>query len=172
MSFGMGQMIITTLTCIFKHETLQYVTEVMEAYIKEAQEYEREIFYKYIEKSFTFYKGSILLSYTSATIFLLGSLVFPISLPLEVEYPFPINNTAVYVFLYFHQSLVIYQCTAHTCIVTFVALILWYTAARFECLAMQFDKVSDLDTMAVCIRKHLQLTRQIYIKACFIHVPN
>ncbi|XP_017760962.1 PREDICTED: uncharacterized protein LOC108551336 [Eufriesea mexicana] len=158
-SLGMGQMIITTLICISKHESLQYIIEDMEAYMREAQQYEREVFYKYIAKGHKFYGSCIILMYTTSTIFLLGPTVLPISLPLDIEYPFPVNSTALYVTLYLHQTVITYQCTALLCLGGFGALMLWYTTARFECLAIEFQKSSNVDTMVVCIKKQLLLMR-------------
>lgn len=138
---------------------LQSIFEDMEAYVKQAQQYEQEVFYKYIEKGHTFYKTCIVLIYLITTIILLGPLVMPTSMPYDIEYPFPINNTVLYVTLYFHQSLLSYQCAAQFCLSGFGALILWYTTARFECLAIEIQKSSSFDTMVVCIKKQVLLMR-------------
>lgn len=142
----------------FNHE-FQHIVEDMVTCVKEADQYEKEIFSKYIAKCYKFYGYCISLVYVTASAFMIGPAVLPIDFPLDTEYPFPINNTLVYSVLYIHQIIASYQCTAHMCISGFGALLLWFTAARFECLSMEFQKSSSIDTIVVCIKKQLRLKR-------------
>lgn len=137
----------------------QHIVDEMMTCIKEAKQYEREIFSKHIAKCKHFYGTSIIFVYLTASGFLLGPLVLPISLPLDAEYPFPVNYTWVHVVLYMHQTFISYQCTAHICLSGFGALLLWFTIARFECLAMEFQNSTDVDMLIGCISKQLNLIK-------------
>lgn len=129
------------------------------ACVKHAQQYETEIFYKYIAKCDMFYGGAIVFTYLTATAFLLGPMIMPVSFPLDAEYPFRVNYTPVNVLIYVHQSVVSYQCSANVCLCIFGALLFWFTAARFECLAIEFEKSSNIDMLIACVEKQLRLRR-------------
>ncbi|XP_026294838.1 uncharacterized protein LOC102655285 isoform X2 [Apis mellifera] len=159
LSIGITQLIVQTLICFIKHNSLQRVVEEMVNCVKQAQQSEIEIFYKYIEKCKIFYGSSIAFSYLAATAFMLGPAILPISFPLEAEYPFHVNESLITIIIYMHQSLVSYQCSANVCVSIFGALLLWFTVARFECLIEEFQKCSNIDMMIACIKKQLQLKR-------------
>lgn len=143
----------------FNHHWLQHIVEEMVNCVKQAQQSEIEIFYKYIEKCKIFYGSSLAFSYLTATAFMLGPAILPISFPLEAEYPFRVNDSLTTIIIYVHQSLVSYQCSANVCVSIFGALLLWFTVARFECLIVEFQKCSNVDMMIVCIKKQLQLKK-------------
>ncbi|KAF3430058.1 hypothetical protein E2986_11670 [Frieseomelitta varia] len=126
-------------------------------HIKEAQQYEREVFCKYIARCSVFYGSSMACMYLTATAFSFGPAILPGSFPCEAEYPFRVNYTPVNVIIYMHQSILSFQCAAHVCISIFGASLLWYTAARFECLAIELKKSTNIPMLIVCIEKQLHL---------------
>ncbi|XP_043508200.1 odorant receptor 85b-like [Frieseomelitta varia] len=167
-SIGMSQLIVQTLICLIKHDSLQRVVGEMVACVKHAQQYETQVFYKYIAKCDMFYGGAIVFTYLTATAFLLGPVIMPVSFPLDAEYPFRVNYTPVNVLIYFHQSVVSYQCSANVCLCIFGALLFWFTAARFECLAIEFEKSSNIDMLIACVEKQLRLRRYAEeVVSCF-----
>lgn len=127
--------------------------------LEEANQYEREVFYKYIAKCSMFYGSSVILINATGFLFVLGPLFSLIDFPLEVEYPFEINYTPVKIIIYLHQSFVLFHCTAHASLGIFGALLIWFSVARFECLAMEFKETLDVQTMIVCIKKQLSVRR-------------
>ena len=129
------------------------------AFVKHSQQYETEIFYKYIAKCDTFYGSAIVFSYLTGTTFILGPAIMPVSFPLDTEYPFRVNYTPANVLIYLHQSVVSYQCSANACLCIFGALLFWFTTARFECLAIEIEKSSNIDMLMVCVEKQLRLRR-------------
>ncbi|CAD1475200.1 unnamed protein product, partial [Heterotrigona itama] len=133
------------------------VIEEMINYIKEAQQYEQEIFCKYISKCSVFYGSSMVCMYLTAVAFSLGPAILPVSFPCEAEYPFRVNYTPVNVIIYMHQSILSFQCAAHMCVSIFGAFLLWYIAARFECLAIELKKTTNIRMLIVCIKKQLHL---------------
>ncbi|KAK1137625.1 hypothetical protein K0M31_002123 [Melipona bicolor] len=158
-----SQFVVQTIICLVKYETLQHVVDELMTYVKQAQQYERDIFCTYIDKCNRFYGGYIAVVYTTLIAFLLGPLIVPVPFPLDAEYPFSVNYTPVYVILYFHQAFICFQSAGHTCMSLFAALLLFFTVARFECLAMEFEKSRNIDMLIVCIKKQLYLRRYEYI---------
>ncbi|XP_026300513.1 uncharacterized protein LOC102654782 [Apis mellifera] len=156
-SIGVTQLIVQTLVCFIKHNSLQRVVGEMMKCVKEAQQNEIEIFSKYIEKCKIFYGSSIIFSYLTSTAFMLGPIILPISFPFDAEYPFHVNHSLVTIIIYIHQSLVGYQCSANVCASVFGALLLWFTVARFECLIVEFQKCTDIDMVIACVKKQVQL---------------
>ena len=47
----------------------------------------------------------------------------------------------------------------HFSMCVFAALLMWFTAARFDCLAFEFGRSTDIRTLIVCIKKQLHLKR-------------
>lgn len=131
----------------------------MITYIKEAKKYEKKIIQKYITKCYILYGSAIIISYLTTTIFILGPIFLPISLPFYTEFPLSLNNTAVYIIIYFHQCFFAYQCSATVCLSIFGALLLWFVVIRFECLIVKIQNISNKDMMIICIKKQLQIRR-------------
>ncbi|XP_031370440.1 uncharacterized protein LOC102680919 [Apis dorsata] len=157
LSMGVFQHIVQTTTCFIKYNTLQRIVEEMMTCIKEMQLY--EIMCAYVAKYNIFYGGTIVLIYTTATVFILGPTFLPITFPWETEYPFQVNYTSRNLIIYMHQFFFTYQCAAHICVSIFVALLLWFTSARFECLIKELQKTTNIEMLIVCLKKQLLLRR-------------
>ncbi|XP_033176949.1 uncharacterized protein LOC100744370 [Bombus impatiens] len=145
-----SQIVVQTVICFINHDSLQHVVEEMTVCVKQAREYEMEIFSKHIARCSVFYASSMVCIYLTATAFSIGPAALPLSFPSEAEYPFRVNYTPVYLIIYTQQSILSYQCAAHVCLSMFGSLLLWFTAARFQCLAMELKKTSDVSTLIVC----------------------
>ncbi|XP_016772783.1 uncharacterized protein LOC726834 isoform X2 [Apis mellifera] len=150
------QNIIQTIICFIKYDVLQRVVEEMMTCVKEEQLY--KVLCIYVKKCNIFYGGTIVLTYGAATVFVLGPTFLPISFPWETEYPFQINDTSRNI-IYIHQFFFTYQCAAHICLSLFGALLLWFAAARFECLVEELQKITNIDMLIVCFKKLLLLRR-------------
>lgn len=127
--------------------------------VKEAKRMEREIFSKYITKCQTPYACSMVIMYIMPILIVLTPMIMAIRFPIAVEYPFSINNTSIYIFLYVQQIILLSQVSAHLCICVFAGLLIWFTAARFECLTVEFQRIMDVDTLIACVKKQLHLRR-------------
>lgn len=58
-----------------------------------------------------------------------------------------------------HHSSVCLTVTAHLCIGVVGALLMWFAAARFECLVVEIEKITNIRMLIVCIKKELFLRR-------------
>ena len=144
---------------IYFNYELQYVVEEMLNCVKEAQQYEREIYYKLISKCSTFFGSCMVCMYLCGFTFILGPAFLPGSSPLETEYPFRVNYTPMYVIIYVQESFITLRCSAHACLNIFGALLFCFTAARFECLAVEMKQITNVSMLIVCIKKQLHLRR-------------
>lgn len=97
---------------IFELEIVQYIIKEMKICIKETQEYEIEIFQKYIAKFKTVWGCNITCMYLTVLAFTIGSVFISTSLSCDAEYPFQLNYTLVFAIRY--QSFLSYQC-AYAC---------------------------------------------------------
>ncbi|CAD1474518.1 unnamed protein product, partial [Heterotrigona itama] len=162
------QGIIQIVICFTKHDTLQRIVEEMYVCVKEAQQHEREIFNTYLAKCNVIYASYIIGAYAGASIYLWGPILFSLVNIIHAEYPFDTNRTSISVMVRVHQIVACYQCSSHMCLCVFGGLLIWFTAARYECLAVEIQKNTNIRTLTTCIRKQLHLKRYAEdVLACF-----
>ncbi|KAF3423371.1 hypothetical protein E2986_13908 [Frieseomelitta varia] len=103
-----------------------------------------------------------------ASIYLLGPTMFPMVNIIHAEYPFDTNRTSISVMVRAHQIVACYQCCSHLCMCVFGGLLIWFMAARYECLAVEIQMNTNIRTLTRCIRKQLRLKRYTEdVFACF-----
>lgn len=129
----------------------------METYIQQAKSEEKGVFQRYVDKCKLFY--GITLGWITLTMVAMnfGPLLLPQPFPVEVHYPFHVGKQPLKTIIYLHHIVVVYQCYVQVCANVFVALLLWFVAARFEILSNEFRKVTNLSEFMHCIRLHQQL---------------
>ena len=136
----------------------------MEDYYKQANTEEKDVFQQYINKYILFYGTTLTL--TTAITFA-GCLIVPLirsrRFPLEIEYPFRVDYQPITAMLYFHQVLGMYQVTCQVSANVFLALLIWYTTARFEILTNKFRTVIKYSDWKTCIQEH-QVTLKKVLK--------
>jgi len=103
------------------------------------------------------------------TVALFGSFLEPLfrgsdSFPLVIKYPFPVDRQPLRAIVYFHQSLGIYQAYCQVSSNVFLALLLWFTSARFEILSNKFRMITKYSEWQSCIKEHQELLR--YVDSC------
>ncbi|XP_018309037.1 odorant receptor Or2-like [Mycetomoellerius zeteki] len=147
---------------------LQFIILEMEAYYQRAQEYEKKIFQRYIDKCKPFY-GSILcwLAMTGISV-ILTPLFSSQPFPCEVKYPFNVQLQPLKTIIYAHHILIAYQCVIQVSTNTFPALLLWFIAARFEILSVQFRTMTNMKELVNYTREHSLLLRYAKEVSCAI----
>ncbi|XP_072764976.1 odorant receptor 13a-like [Anoplolepis gracilipes] len=138
---------------------LQVIIYEMENYIQQANAEEKNIFQKYIDKCKLFYGITLSWITITAVAMVFGPLLLPQSFPIEVEYPFYVGQQPLKTVIYLHHAMVIYQSYVQVCSNVFVAVLLWFVAARFEILSNEFRKVTSSSEFKICIQLHQQLLR-------------
>ncbi|XP_018396150.1 PREDICTED: odorant receptor 67c-like [Cyphomyrmex costatus] len=131
----------------------------MENYIQQAKSEERNIFQQYINKCKLFYCITLCLTAAAAASTWIRPLVLAQPFPIDVEYPFDINKQPLRTIIYLHHVLVVYQSRVQACSNIFVALLLWFIAARFKILSHKFQKITDTSEFIICVQLHQRLLR-------------
>ncbi|XP_018396151.1 PREDICTED: putative odorant receptor 69a [Cyphomyrmex costatus] len=149
------QIILFTL----QSDRLQIIIYEMENYIQQAKSEERNIFQRYINKCKLFYGTTMCLITMTAIIMWFGPLVLNQPFPIEVEYPFDVNKQPLRTIIYLHHIIVVYQSRVQVCSNIFVALLLWFIAARFDILSQKFQKITSTSEFIICIQLHQRLLR-------------
>ncbi|XP_012530584.1 odorant receptor 49b [Monomorium pharaonis] len=143
-----------------QHDRLQTVIFQMEDYYQRAKSEERDVFQKLIDKYIYFY----VITLGMITLALFSSLLEPLfhgsnSFPLVIKYPFSVDQQPLYAIVYFHHTLGLYQAYCQVSSFVFLALLLWFTSARFEILINKFRMVTKYSEWQSCIREHQELLR-------------
>ncbi|XP_018044079.1 PREDICTED: odorant receptor 49b-like [Atta colombica] len=146
--------------CALQYDRLQYVISEMEHNIKCAQSYEKKLYQQYVDRCAIFYVSLTAAVFLGASItatlpFIAANQIFPT----DTKYPFDVEYEPVKTIIFLHQFIVIWQCFSIVCIGSFVGLLIWFAAARFEILSEQFRMVTDIYDITVCVRQHVKLLR-------------
>ncbi|XP_025262023.1 uncharacterized protein LOC105259377 isoform X2 [Camponotus floridanus] len=146
-----------------QHDSLQTIILKMENYSKHANSTERNVIQEYINKHIVIYGITL----TLMTVALVAMILVPLILArpvLELEYPFSIDYQPMRGIIYLHQSFALYQVYVQVCATVFLALLLWFSTARFEILANKFRIATEYSDWKACIQEHqelLKFTRQV-----------
>ncbi|XP_046836335.1 odorant receptor Or2-like [Vespa crabro] len=135
----------------------QMIIEEMESIIKQASPYERDVLEKYIKKAMILHLSMTFGTYAISANIVLGPLFLPQRLPTYAVYPFDVDKHPAYEFAYFHHVYTGVQCAAGQSIDNFVAVLIWFTSARFEILENEIANIVDESDFKRCILKHINL---------------
>ncbi|EGI65843.1 Odorant receptor 49b [Acromyrmex echinatior] len=146
--------------CALQYDRLQYLISEMEHNIKCAQSYEKKLYQRYVDRCAIFYVSLTAAVFLGASItatqpFIAANQIFPT----DTKYPFDVEYEPVKTIIFLHQFIVIWQCFSIVCMGSFVGLLIWFAAARFEILSEQFRMVTDIYGITVCVRQHVKLLR-------------
>ncbi|KAG7197289.1 hypothetical protein KM043_018410 [Ampulex compressa] len=142
------------VACAVYSKQLQSVIHEMERFCKRREEYVQDILCYFIEQRAKFYGFHMIFGYCTGLFFVLSPFFQSYDFPTYGEYPFAINGTFIRPVVYISQASVTMQCAAHVSMIAFIGLLLWFTAAKFEILAVEFQKVTNIDEILECIKKH------------------
>lgn len=130
----------------------------MENYSKHANSMERNVIQQYINKHIVVYGLTLILM----TVTLVAMILVPLLLArpvLELEYPFSIDYQPMKGIIYLHQSFALYQVYVQVCATVFLALLLWFSTARFQILANKFCIATEHSDWKACIQEHQELLK-------------
>lgn len=129
----------------------------MESFCKNAKDNEKIILQQYIDRCAPVYGIIIVISYFTTFVAVCHPLYTADSFPTYAKYPFDINYQPLKTIIYVNQSVVGFQFSSMLCVSGIVALLLWFTTARFEMLCNELRKVSTVYELRQCIQTHQQL---------------
>ncbi|XP_020282705.1 odorant receptor 49b-like [Pseudomyrmex gracilis] len=131
----------------------------MENYIQQAKTEEKNTIQYYVDKCKLFYGITMCWVNLTAIAIILGPVLLSQPFPIVVRYPFHVNYQPLNTIIYLHHTMAVYQSNVHVCANVFLALLLWFVAARFEILSHKFQQVTNFSEFMICIKLHQQLLR-------------
>lgn len=138
---------------------MQVIIYEMENFIQQAKSEEKNVIQKYIDKCKLFYIMTLSWITITAVALIFGPLLLPQPFPIEVQYPFYVDQQPLKTVIYLHHAMMVYQSYVQVCSNVFVAVLLWFVAARFEILSHKFRKVRSFSEYKICIQLHQWLLR-------------
>ncbi|XP_076621673.1 uncharacterized protein LOC143342075 [Colletes latitarsis] len=146
-----------TVFSVLHYDRIQALVRQMTEYCANATSFERSILQQYVKKYSTFYGIAAMWFYTTAAFFVVGNLFISQPFPVDAEYPFPVDYEPLKTTIFLHHGYVVMQCAAVVCINVFAALLLFFAAARFEILMVEFRAVHDVETLRQCVQKYYRV---------------
>ena len=96
-------------------------------------------------------------NYMGTLAVILGPLFISTSFPTDAKYPFSVDSIPVKYIIYAHQSLAGFQVSAAMSIDCLVGYLLWFVAARFKILSLDFRNAKNEKEFSLCVHQHQQL---------------
>lgn len=131
----------------------------MENYMQYAKSEEQNVFQRYVNKCKLFYGLTMSVLTVTFIAIIFGPFLLSQPFPIEVEYPFYVDKLPIKTLIYLHHVMAVYQSYVQVCANIFIALLLWFVAARFEILCHNFQKVTNISEFLICVELHQQLLR-------------
>ncbi|KAL0125035.1 hypothetical protein PUN28_004286 [Cardiocondyla obscurior] len=146
--------------CAMQYDRLQYLVSEMEYNFKYAKPYEEVFYQRYINRCAMFYASITAAVFLGAFISGITPLIVTDQIfPAEAKYPFDVEHEPIKTIIFLHQFVAVWQCFSIVCLCSFVALFIWFSAARFEILSQQLRAVTDFYGTIVCVQQHIKLLR-------------
>ncbi|KAK2585689.1 hypothetical protein KPH14_010303 [Odynerus spinipes] len=156
---GVSQMCTKMIVLRKQRGTLQTIVVEMENFVKRAKPAETSILQKYVDRCAVFHLTMTVSFYVICSGLVLGPAILPQPFPTFAKYPFKVESHPVHDIIYFQQAFIGILAAAGATVDCQVAVLLWFTSARFEILCVELRNVLDECDLNSCIRKHLHLIR-------------
>ncbi|XP_071634717.1 uncharacterized protein [Temnothorax longispinosus] len=151
------QVICNIVCCKVNSYRLQLVTFEMESFCELLKPREEAVVQRYIDKCVYFYGGSIFWIYLSCLFIIFGPITLDQPFPTNAEYPFNIYRQPIKSIIFIQQTIACLQGAAQLCMPIFMALLLWFSSARFEILVEKLQEITNNSELKKCIREHQNL---------------
>nr|XP_031838489.1 uncharacterized protein LOC116429558 [Nomia melanderi] len=134
--------------------------EDLTSFCENMQSYEKRVVQRYVDKYSKFYGWTVTWFYMCSVVVILGSLLDSTqTFPTVSEYPFSVDYMPVKITIFLHQSVVSFQCSSAVSANMFGALLLLYSAAKFEILTIDFRAATTVEALTDCLKKYYAVTR-------------
>ncbi|CAD1468487.1 unnamed protein product, partial [Heterotrigona itama] len=143
--------------CISQYDRYQRLIEEMKSCCEKGSSDERRVFQQYVDKYAMYYAASAVWFYWSGSIVSIGTLFISDPFPTPAEYPFPVDFEPIRSIIFLQQAITGLQCSSSICINIFCALLLLFTAARFEILMNEMRTVNNISSFVKCVKKYYDI---------------
>ncbi|CAD1475798.1 unnamed protein product, partial [Heterotrigona itama] len=120
---------------------------------------ERRVFQKYVDEYAIFYTVSAVWFNLCAYVVPIGTLFISDPFPTPAQYPFAVDSEPIRSIVFFQQAFTGLQCASAICLNIFCALLLLFTAARFEILMNEIRSSKDIASFIRCIKQYYDIQR-------------
>ncbi|XP_014601080.1 PREDICTED: odorant receptor 30a-like [Polistes canadensis] len=131
----------------------------MENFCRNADEQERSVLERTVERCKFVHVTYTLGCYLTAVIIICGPLYTSQNFPTDAKYPFEIDHHPIKEIIFLHQTLVGLQASAGLTIDCQVALLLWYTGAKYEILTEKLMDIQNDNQLNFCLKKHQEIIK-------------
>ncbi|CAD6202090.1 GSCOCT00002936001.3-RA-CDS [Cotesia congregata] len=154
---GIVNYVAKVITVRIYHEELQELRSIVDKFVDKANDQEKIVMQKLIDKCWKFQFFMTCSYYLTTTAILIGPLVLPQKFPTDAVYPFSVDNPVISRIVYLHQCFVGYQCSAGMALDCQAALFIWFLSAKFELLGAESKSVVNHDQLCHFVEKHQDL---------------
>ncbi|XP_035728639.1 odorant receptor 30a-like [Vespa mandarinia] len=148
---GVCQMCIKMLILRKQRWKFQSIILEMENFVKRANPLEKRILKNYVKRCAIFHLITTIGFYVICSGLILGPTILSQPLPTYAKYPFKVDSHPIYEIIYFHQGFVGILASVGGTIDCQVAVLLWFTSARFEILCVELTRFINLYAKDVVI---------------------
>ncbi|XP_043497765.1 odorant receptor 30a-like [Polistes fuscatus] len=131
----------------------------MENFCRNADKQERSVLERNVERCKFVHITYTLGCYLTAVIIICGPLYTSQNFPTDAKYPFEIDHHPIKEIIFLHQALVGLQASAGLTIDCQVALLLWYTGAKYEILTEKLMDIQNDNQLNSCLKKHQEIIK-------------
>ncbi|KAI4488404.1 hypothetical protein M0804_005252 [Polistes exclamans] len=131
----------------------------MENFCRNADEQERSVLERTVERCKFVHVTYTLGCYFTAVIIICGPLYTSQNFPTDAKYPFEIDHHPIKEIIFLHQTLVGLQASAGLTIDCQVALLLWYAGAKYEILTEKLMDIQNDNQLNFCLKKHQEIIK-------------
>ncbi|KAL6254822.1 hypothetical protein P5V15_014158 [Pogonomyrmex californicus] len=157
---GCTHVILDFIFYRLNYHHLQDVTFKMTDYFDlKLKSTEEVVIKKYIDKCLIFYGFCMFMFYLITIVSLVAPSVLEQDFPTLAEYPFNVSNQPLKMIIYVHQCISGLITAGQLCTNNYMALLLWFTSARFEILTEELRSSTDIHQLFKCIKTHQELLK-------------
>lgn len=131
----------------------------MESHCKHAKGYEKDILQQYVDRYAMFYAVITTWFFLSAFVIICSPLFLADTFPTHAKYLFNVEHQPLKTIIFIQQSYTGIQISSQLCNNVFIALLLWYTTAKFDMLCNELRTISNIYELILCIQRHQQTLR-------------
>lgn len=129
----------------------------MEHFCDSMKPHEEVVIQRYIDKYATLYGALVAFFYFTAVLICAAAPVVHQPFPTFAEYPFDVNYQPLKAIIFIQQFIVGIIVSGQLCLNSFVALLLWFTSARFEILIKELKAFTNVYQLAKGVEMHQEI---------------
>ncbi|XP_011860055.1 PREDICTED: uncharacterized protein LOC105557416 isoform X2 [Vollenhovia emeryi] len=141
------------------YHCIQKVTLEMVHFNNVMKPQEEIVIQRYIDKYLLLYGASLTTFYTMTAVTVFIPAVTKQPFPAQAKYPFDVSYQPLKAIIYVQQSVVGFFVSGQLCINIYMALLIWFTAARFDILIEELKTATNVYALCKCIKTHQELLK-------------